>query len=1396
MGFKKVLVLGSGALKIGEAGEFDYSGSQAIKALKSQRLKTILVNPNIATIQTSSILADRIYFLPIDPQFVEQVIMRERPEGILLSMGGQTALNCGVALANRGVFKRYGVRVLGTPISAIKKTEDRELFKRTLDKLGLATPKSLTATSISEALQGAKKIGYPVILRVAYALGGLGSTVVYSQDEMTKRAERALSGSKQVLVEEYLTGWKEIEYEVVRDVEDNCITVCNMENMDPMGIHTGESIVVAPSQTLSNLEYQFLRNVALSLIRALGIVGECNIQFAVNPKAFEYRIIEVNARLSRSSALASKATGYPLAYVAALLSLGYRLDEIDNAVTGVTKAFFEPSLDYITVKIPRWDIEKFQLANEVIGSEMKSVGEVMAIGRTFEEAIQKAARMLDQGYEGIIVRSVLKLTKAEILKQINQPTAKRLFFVAAAILRGVNTNKLHRLTNIDPWFLFRLQQIVKTYVSLKKLPLNYDILSKAKKAGFSDRQIAEVRNISAEAVRGKREEMRLQPSVKRIDTLAGEFPAQTNYLYTTYHGNTNDREIKDRSERKKIMVLGSGPYRIGSSVEFDWCAVNAAMSLRKRGFETVMINCNPETVSTDFDYSDALYFEELSEERIYDIWQHEKADAIILSVGGQKPNNLAEFCKSKGLPVLGTQPERIFMAEDRYTFGRLLEERGISQPPWAELITASEVRSFAKNVGYPILARPSFVLSGEAMSVLYSDRDVDDYLTHLEKRTIKYRVVVSKFIEGAREIDYDAVASRGKIVVRAICEHVERAGVHSGDATLVFPPYRLDNSIIIELDRIARKIAEALEISGPFNIQFLERNGHVMVIECNLRSSRSFPFVSKVSGVNFIDLAVAAMLGEDPQPMPIEGLKYVGVKAPQFSFHRLQGADPTLHVEMASTGEVATLGTSLYDAFLKSFLATNQQLPQKTIFLSIGGWDNKELFLPYARTLSEMGLTIYATDNTEKFLTARGIRCKHAAKIYEGRGLTAIDLLRGKQIDLAINITEPPQRGEESGNFRKRLTDGYYIRRTAIDFHIPLITNLELAMLFVKAIKEKRYADLEVLPLEQYLANNSTYPEGDNMVTSINGSWQNKHIISVDQFSRQDLEELLDLARKLKAEKDRGRVRKDLSGKIMAAIFYEASSRTFGSFITAMQRLGGGIIPLQGVTYSSVTKGELLPDTIRTFANYADVIVLRHYDEGSARIASEYSPVPIINAGDGIGEHPTQALLDLFTISEQFAKVDNLKIAMVGDLLHGRTIHSLAKLLKHYQNLTIFFVAPDRLQVKAEFEQQLQNGKVRIFKTHNLSEVMSDVDVLYMTRVQKERFADLAEYEKIKNYYILTPELMKRAKQNMIVMHPFPRVGEISFAVDTDPRAAYIRSQMQNGLFVRMALLLKIFAKA
>jgi len=1045
----KVLILGSGALKIGEAGEFDYSGSQAIKALKEEGVEVVLVNPNIATIQTSEHLADRVYFLPVTPYFTEQVIAREKPQGILLSFGGQTALNCGVSLWRGGVLRKHKVPVLGSPMEAIEKTEDRELFNKALAEVRLKTPRGIAARSVEEGLRAAKAIGYPVMARVAYALGGKGSGMSATPRELREALRKAFASAPQVLIEEYLAGWKEIEYEVVRDRADNCITVCNMENFDPMGIHTGESIVIAPSQTLTNEEYHRLREISIRAVRHLGIVGECNIQFALNPRNGDYRIIEVNARLSRSSALASKATGYPLAFVAAKLVLGHLLPDLPNSITKVTSACFEPALDYLVVKIPRWDLKKFGRVSKKIGSEMKSVGEVMAIGRSFEEAIQKAARMLQIGVYGLVANENYSFENLE--KELRHPTDERLFGIAEALKKGSPVQRIHELTRIDKWFLHKIKNIVDCEARLRarrRGAVPPDLLAEAKRKGFSDKQIALITGSTEMRVRKKRKQAGITPAVKQIDTLAAEYPAKTNYLYVTYNGREDDVSFRNgRGGSKKVLVLGSGSYSIGSSVEFDWCCVNAALALKKMGYTTLMVNYNPETVSTDYDICDRLYFDELSFERVMDIYEKEKPLGILLSMGGQIPNNIALRCHQAGLKVLGTPPASIDRAENRYKFSKLLDELGVDQPEWKELRSPREAKAFARSIGYPVLIRPSYVLSGAAMSIVFNERFLDRYLQKASRVTPEYPVVISKFIMNAKEIELDAVADRGEVVASAIIEHVENAGVHSGDATMVLPPQKLYIETIRRIREIGRKIARALRITGPFNIQFIAKDNEIKVIECNLRASRSFPFVSKVARANFIELAVAAMMGQPVRNRKTTlDLNYVGVKAPQFSFSRLKGADPILGVEMASTGEVACLGDDIHEAFLKALLSAGFTLPENNVLLTIGGETSKHRFLEPARKLHAMGLRIFATEHTSNFLHENGIPNTRLFKVHEKREPNIRDYIARRKIDFVISIPNPEKRVEFDSDYR--------LRRLAVDFSIPILTNLQVADLFAQALAD------------------------------------------------------------------------------------------------------------------------------------------------------------------------------------------------------------------------------------------------------------------------------------------------------------------------------------------------------
>ena len=1068
---KKVLLLGSGALKIGEAGEFDYSGSQALKALREEGIETVLINPNIATVQTSEGVADQIYFLPVQPYFVEEVIKKERPDGILLSFGGQTALNCGVELYRQGILEKYNVKVLGTPVQAIMDTEDRELFVEKLDEINVKTIKSEACENIEQTRKAAAELGYPVIIRAAYALGGLGSGFADNEEELDKIAEKAFSFSPQVLVEKSLKGWKEIEYEVVRDRYDNCITVCNMENFDPLGIHTGESIVIAPSQTLTNSEYHKLRALAIKIIRHIGIVGECNVQYAFDPQSEDYRVIEVNARLSRSSALASKATGYPLAFVAAKLGMGYGLFELKNSVTKTTSAFFEPALDYVVCKIPRWDLSKFRGVDKELGSSMKSVGEVMAIGRNFEEAIQKGLRMIGQGMHGFVENKELEIE--DIDAALREPTDKRVFVISKAMHKGYTVDQIHELTKIDKWFLEKLKHIIDIDEAMKKCNINTldkELLRTAKVYGFTDFQIARAVGLEDElksmrkaslVVRSRRKNYGILPVVKQIDTLAAEYPAQTNYLYVTYAGVKSD--ITFENDKRSIVVLGSGAYRIGSSVEFDWCGVQALNTIRKEGYRSVMINYNPETVSTDYDMCDRLYFDELTFERVMDIIDLETPHGVIVSTGGQIPNNLAMLLDEQHVPILGTKAQDIDNAEDRAKFSQMLTNNGINQPEWSALTSMEEIDRFIERVGFPVLVRPSYVLSGAAMNVCSNEDELKRFLQLAANVSEDHPVVVSKFIEHAKEIEMDAVAKNGEVIAYAISEHIEFAGVHSGDATIQFPPQKLYVETVRRCKRVGRQIAKELHINGPFNIQFMARDNDILVIECNLRASRSFPFVSKVLKINLIELATRVMLG-----LPVEkpsknlfDLDYVGIKASQFSFNRLQKADPVLGVDMSSTGEVGCLGDDTNTALLKSMLSVGHRIPKKNILLSTGGAKQKVAMLDAAKMLLENGYKLYATGGTSKFLTENGIENTHVLwPSEEGEEPKALDLLHNHTIDMVVNIPKNLTSSE--------LTNGYKIRRAAIDLNVPLITNARLASAFIYAFCTTKIEDIDIKAWGEY----------------------------------------------------------------------------------------------------------------------------------------------------------------------------------------------------------------------------------------------------------------------------------------------------------------------------------------
>uniref|UniRef100_A0A096M667 Multifunctional protein CAD n=1 Tax=Poecilia formosa TaxID=48698 RepID=A0A096M667_POEFO len=1846
---KKVLILGSGGLSIGQAGEFDYSGSQAIKALKEENIQTVLINPNIATVQTSKGLADKVYFLPITPDYVTQVIKNERPDGVLLTFGGQTALNCGVELTKMGVLEKYKVRVLGTPVASIEMTEDRKIFVEKMEEINEHVAPSEAALSVEQAIAAAERLGFPVLVRSAFALGGLGSGFANNREELISLVMSAFAHTSQVLVDKSLKGWKEIEYEVVRDAYDNCITVCNMENIDPLGIHTGESIVVAPSQTLNDHEYNMLRNTAIKVIRHLGIVGECNIQYALNPESDQYYIIEVNARLSRSSALASKATGYPLAYVAAKLGLGIPLPQLKNSVTNSTTANFEPSLDYCVVKVPRWDLSKFLRVSTKIGSSMKSVGEVMAIGRSFEEAFQKALRMVDENCVGFdhTIKPVSE-------KELQTPTDKRIFVLASAFKAGYSVDQLYELTKIDRWFLHKMKNIADHERLLEKynqvestIPL--EVMRKAKQLGFSDKQIALAIQSTELAVRKLRHDYSILPVVKQIDTVAAEWPAHTNYLYLTYHGTENDLSFNE----PHVMVIGSGVYRIGSSVEFDWCAVGCITELRKMGYKTIMVNYNPETVSTDYDMCDRLYFDEISFEVVMDIYESENPEGVILSMGGQLPNNIAMSLHRQQCRILGTSPEFIDSAENRFKFSRMLDTIGISQPQWKELSDTESAVKFCETVGYPCLVRPSYVLSGAAMNVAYSDSDLEKYLSSAVAVSKEHPVVISKFIQEAKEIDVDAVACDGVVTAIAISEHVENAGVHSGDATLVTPPQDLNQKTIERIMMIVHAIGQELQVTGPFNLQLIAKDDLLKVIECNVRISRSFPFVSKTLGVDLVALATQVIMGVEVEPVGLmRGKGIVGVKVPQFSFSRLAGADVVLGVEMTSTGEVACFGENRYEAYLKAMLSTGFKIPKKNILLSIGSYKNKSELLPTVKALESLGYDLYASLGTADFYTEHGVKVTAVDWPFEEdesegptkeRQRSIMNYLEENHFELVINLSMRNSGGRRLSSF---VTKGYRTRRMAVDYSVPLIIDIKCTKLFVQALRQigrsppvkthidcmtsqtlvrlpglidvhvhlrepgathkedfssgtaaalaggvtlvcampntsPAITDASTLALAQKLAKagcrcdyalyvgaaadnaatlpsvaaqtaglkmylNDTYStlkmdnvslwmehfenwpkqmpivahaekqtvaailmvaqlyqrpvhichvakkeeilviraakqkgiqvtcevaphhlflceenvteigEGRAQVRPMLGAredmealWENldvidcfatdhaphsieeksaerpppgypgletmlpllltavsdgrltlddiirrlydnprkifnlpvqentyvevdleqewvipqsmqftkskwtpfqglkvkgkvlrvvlrgevayidgqvlvppgygedvktwsaasihsaepvkdiplvfnlkpsperprptppreghvrarppsprrapgesrfllpqrlhrssdpglppdltmvppsssgdayshppplsrllsplseskqvtpsqvphfqtspllhplvgQHILTVSQFSKEQMSHLFNVAHTLRLLVQKERSLEILKGKVMASMFYEVSTRTSSSFAAAMQRLGGSVVHFSDSTSSS-QKGESLADSVQTMCCYTDVLVLRHPTPGAVENASRHCRKPVINAGDGVGEHPTQALLDVFTIREELGTVNGMTITMVGDLKHGRTVHSLAKLLTQYR-ITLRYVAPKNLHMPAEIISYVASKGIKQEEYDSIEEALPETDVLYMTRIQKERFGSEDEYKACFGQFILTPHIMTVAKKKMVVMHPLPRVNEISPEVDTDPRAAYFR-QAENGMYIRMALLATVLGK-
>ncbi|OQE27643.1 hypothetical protein PENSTE_c004G07954 [Penicillium steckii] len=1772
---KKVLVLGSGGLSIGQAGEFDYSGSQAIKALKEEGIYTILINPNIATIQTSKGLADKVYFLPVNADFVRKVIKHERPDAIYCTFGGQTALQVGIQLKDE--FEGLGVKVLGTPIDTIITTEDRELFARSMDSINEKCAKSASASTLEESLRVVEDIGFPVIVRAAYALGGLGSGFAEDMDQLKDLCTKALAVSPQVLIERSMKGWKEIEYEVVRDAQDNCITVCNMENFDPLGIHTGDSIVVAPSQTLSDEDYNMLRTTAVNVIRHLGVVGECNIQYALNPFSKEYCIIEVNARLSRSSALASKATGYPLAFIAAKLGLGIPLNEIKNSVTKSTCACFEPSLDYCVVKIPRWDLKKFTRVSTQLGSSMKSVGEVMSIGRTFEEAIQKAIRSVDFHNYGFNETDALMSIKGEL----QTPSDQRLFAIANAMAAGYTVDDIWKLTNIDKWFLSRLKGLSdfgKSLTSFNATSVPITMIHQAKQLGFSDRQLAKFLSSNELAVRRKRVEAGIMPIVKQIDTVAAEFPAVTNYLYLTYNASEHDLKFDDHG----IMVLGSGVYRIGSSVEFDWCSVRTIRTLREQGHKTIMVNYNPETVSTDYDEADRLYFENINLETVLDIYQLETSSGVIISMGGQTPNNIALPLHRLNVNILGTSPEMIDGAENRYKFSRMLDRIEVDQPAWKELTSIDEARDFCDKVGYPVLVRPSYVLSGAAMNTVYSEHDLANYLNQAADVSRDHPVVITKYIENAKEIEMDAVAKNGVMVGHFISEHVENAGVHSGDATLILPPQDLSPETVRRIEEATRKIGNALNVTGPYNIQFIAKDNDIKVIECNVRASRSFPFVSKVMGVDLIEMATKAMIGSPFQEYPPVSVPkdYVGVKVPQFSFSRLSGADPVLGVEMASTGEVASFGRDKYEAYLKALLSTGFRLPKRNILFSIGTYKEKLEMLPAIKKLHKLDYNLFATSGTADFLKENGVPVKYL-EVLAGEEddikseYSLTQHLSNNLIDLYINLPSN-NRFRRPANY---MSKGYRTRRMAVDYQTPLVTNVKNAKILIEAIarhyplnihtsdfqtshrtvvlpgliniaafvpglvtpgskdfedvtkasiaagfsmvrvmpvgvdssvtqatdlkivqqnaQDKSYCDFNIsvaatatnsdeitqvtgevgslfVPFNHLSGNInkvatvtnhfSSWPSSKPLITDAKGTdlasilllaslhsrnihvmsvtskediniialskekglkvtcdvsifclflsrddypdcaslpsaedqkalWEHmstidvfsigsipfqlagkdatpsvgiaeslpllftavaegrltveditarlydnpkkifelhdqadtsleieidrpylfqsadawspfsgkvmrgsvqrvtfqgktscldsaltsdaikgtdmsshriiptspvqkpttpmvrpessldrqlsvsgtpgrrvrgadanvpavgelgpplypaapvssslyemlsrspfrgKHVLSVNQFTRADLHLLFTVAQEMRLGVQRQGVLDILKGRVLATLFYEPSTRTSASFDAAMQRLGGRTIPIS-TEHSSTQKGETLQDTIRTLGCYGDAVVLRHPNPSSTDVAAKFSPVPIINGGNGSIEHPTQAFLDLFTIREELGTVTGLTITFTGDLKYGRPVHSLIKLLQFY-DVRVQLVSPKELALPEDVREQIKASGQLIGEYEELTpDIVSRSDVLYSTRVQKERFSDLSQYERLKNSLVIDNALLKHAKSHMVVMHPLPRNAEIAEEVDFDQRAAYFR-QMRYGLYCRMALLALVLA--
>jgi carbamoyl-phosphate synthase / aspartate carbamoyltransferase len=1444
---KKILLLGSGGLSIGQAGEFDYSGTQAIKSFKEEGLEVILVNPNIATIQTSKGFADKVYYDPVTPHYIKQIIEKEHPDGIALSFGGQTALNCGVKLYEEGIIgKNSGIHILGTPVDAIQITEDRDMFRKMLAEIGESCAPSDIAYNREAAQKIANEIGYPVLVRAAFALGGLGSGFAHNDNELNNLVDRAFCHSPQVIIDKSLKGWKEVEYEIVRDSKDNCIAVCNMENLDPLGVHTGESIVVAPSQTLTDHEYFKLRNTAFKVIRKLGVIGECNIQYTLDPYSSKYYIIEVNARLSRSSALASKATGYPLAYIAGKLALGETLIELENKVT-CTSSFFEPSLDYCVVKVPRWDLNKFPLVNRKIGSAMKSVGEVMAISRSFEEAFQKGLRMANEqlcGFDWLSCsETYASITREEVIEELQNPTPDRIQMIAHVLHNpnqeiSMNVEEIHKYSRIDRWFLYKMERI--KLFGMNKLiwdKMQKEDLRQAKLFGFSDKFIAKLLNKTEAKIYEMRKDWNMFPIVKQIDTVAAEFPCYTNYLYLTYSGRVSDVTF----DQNGVIVLGSGVYRIGSSVEFDWCAVNCIRQLRESGRKTVMINYNPETVSTDYDEADRLYFDELTFESVLDIYNIEQSSGIVISMGGQVANNIALRLAKAGVNIYGTAAEKIDEAENRFKFSRMLDSLGINQPQWKELREREDVYDFCDTVGFPCLIRPSYVLSGAAMNVAYSKQDLDQYLNEAVAIKNDSPIVVSKFIMGAKEIEVDAVAYNGGVKLMAISEHVENAGIHSGDATLVLPAQDLTKDTVNKIKNTVARVGKELAITGPFNMQFMAKYDNIYVIECNLRASRSMPFASKVFDVNFIRVATNYIMMKDTYNSVEEDIyengeglqitkcfgrywepKWVGVKVPQFSFNRLDNADTKLGVEMRSTGEVACFGENKYDAYLKALMASNFDVNKDGIVIvSIGSDEYRDEFSKSLRYLESFCVTdedkmskVFFTPGTGKYYGKGDERILSYKEV--------ADLMKDKhiQVGLLINISN-------KNSFGYKKTQGWEMRRNAINTNTPIITNIKCAKMYVYALVNHLKDSLTVkdvdyvASLDRFKGVDAQYQynrllgidENNREIGSGSGSDNVKHnldnnlnvlntkltlptkLLDVSCFTRDNIRTLFSIALKLKHIHSEGlnanRFGQNsvnvLKGKCIGLLFEEPSSRTYLSFSSAIARLGGTTVNLQ-LSKSSIMKGESMEDTFMTFQTYVDAIIVRMSDSSLFDLIERKNicKIPIINAGCGCISHPTQALLDVLTIREERGTVNGLEISIVGDLKNGRTVKSLLRLLRQYRVKVNLVPYNDYLYPDDGFLNDIQRSGVVIERFNSLNEVMKNSDVIYMTRMQQERGS-------IGDVFVLNTELLSQAKEDLVIMHPLPRNQEISREVDSDPRAAYFR-QMDYGLWLRMAILYNLFA--